>query len=51
MGFDYQRFQMEYMTFHYLYVIGLWITCPSFLILGYFKLREEMRNRQTKKSN
>jgi len=42
LDFDYQRFQTEYMTFHYLYIIGLWAISPSMAILGFFKIREEI---------
>jgi hypothetical protein len=51
LGFDNQKFQMEYMTFHYLYIIGLWVTFPSMAILGFFKIKEEAERRRANKSN
>ena len=51
LGFDNEKFRMEYMTFHYLYIIGLWVTFPSMAILGYFKIKEEAERQRIKKSN
>ena len=50
-GFDEQRFATEYMTFHYLYEIGVGVTFFAIFLHGVVKLREELEKRRTKISN
>ncbi len=38
LDFDEQRALTEYMTYHYLYVIGCWLTLPSLAVLAFFKI-------------
>lgn len=49
--FDLQRFPMEFDTFHYLYVIGVWTTLISIFLYGVLKLREAARKSRSEKSN
>jgi hypothetical protein len=45
LDFDMQRADTEYMTFHYLYVIGCWITLPSLGVLALYKIYDAFMER------
>jgi uncharacterized membrane protein len=49
LGYDRQRFPMEFGTFHYLYIIGVWVTIVSIFLHGIIKLREKMKKRRLEK--
>jgi hypothetical protein len=40
---------MEFGTFHYLYIIGVWVTIVSVFLHGIIKLREKMKKRRLEK--
>jgi hypothetical protein len=43
LGFDYMRFSMEFETFHYLFWIGVWITCGSLILKGVLKIQSQIK--------
>jgi hypothetical protein len=49
LGYDAQRFPMELGTFHYLYIIGVWVIIISLLLHAIIKFREKMKKRGLEK--
>ena len=47
LDFDMERAGTEYMTFHYLYIIGCWITLPSLAVLALYKIHETWGERSS----